>query len=101
MAIGVQCVLQLLLEVDMRPCDTVVKRPITSTDVMSPCYTQRKPSHILIYTEDYTFSYHSKKFICACSHYSAHAHVTNSEVENLNVLKLPLDAQGNGRFPTV
>ena len=35
-------------------------------------YTKRRPN--LMYTVDYTFSYHSQKFIHACMKSSAHAH---------------------------
>ena len=42
----------------------------------------------LIYTVDHTFSYCSKKFICACSHSSANAHSTIFRGRNLNISKL-------------
>ena len=69
-------VLQLPSEVRTWPCDIVAKRPFTFTRLLSPCYTERRPSHNLIYTVDYTFSYCSKKFIyhtlafvCVCPWY--------------------------------
>ena len=77
-------VVQLPSEDHMEPCDTVEKRPLTSTHLMSPCYTERRPSHNIIYTVDYKFSYHGNTFICTCSHSSLH----NSEAEILNILKL-------------
>ena len=56
-------VIQLPSEVCMRPCDTMVKCPFTSTRLMSAYYTESSPSHNLIYTVDHTFSYCSKKKI--------------------------------------
>ena len=55
-------------------CDTVAKRPFTSTHLMLPYYTERQPSHKLMYTVDHTFGYHSQKFICTCMKWSMHAH---------------------------
>ena len=40
----------------MRPCDTVVKRPLTSTHLLPLYYTERQPSHNLIYTPWTTLS---------------------------------------------
>ena len=34
----------------MQSCDTLEKRPITSTRPMLPGYTERRPSHTLVYT---------------------------------------------------
>ena len=55
-------------------CHLVVERPCTSIRLMSPYYTERRPSHNLIYTVDYTFRYRSKKYLCACLLSSTHAH---------------------------
>ena len=46
------------------------------THLMSPCYTERRPNHNLMYTVGHTFSYCSQKFIHACAKSSAHAHGT-------------------------
>ena len=78
-------VIQLLSEVHMQPCDTMAKRPFTSTHLMSLCYTKRRPSHNLIHTVDHIFSCCSEKFICACSLLSAHAHSYKIRLEILNI----------------
>ena len=59
-------VFQLPSKMCMRPFDTVVKYPFTSTHLMLLYYTERQLSHNLIYTVDHNSSYSSKKFICAC-----------------------------------
>ena len=71
---------------------------ITSTHLMSPYYTERRPSHNLMYTVDHTFTYSSEKFLCACAESSMHAHTTKSDMQ---ILKLPLKMIGNGFFATV
>ena len=82
-------VLQLPSEVRMRPCDIVAECPFTSSHLMSPCYTERRLSHNVMYTVDYTFSYCSKKFIlrmlvfvCACPWYQL------QRQNFINILKL-------------
>ena len=74
----------------MRACDTVAKRPFTSTHLMSPYYTERRPSQNLIYTVDYTFNYRSTKFICACSHTSVYAQSEVVREGNLKHFKIRL-----------
>ena len=72
----------------MQSCDTVVQCPFTSTHLMLPYYTERRPSENLINTMGYTYSYHSKKFICTWSHHLRMLMVLNSEAEIFNILKL-------------
>ena len=60
----------------------------TSTHFMLLYYTKRGPSHDLMYIVEHTFGHRSKKFICACTESSTHAHSTKSVVEILNILKL-------------
>ena len=81
---------QLPSEVCMQPSDIVAKRPFTPTGLMLLYYSERRPSHNLTYTFDYTFKYHSMKFICECSDSSAQAHVNAVRgVKILNIWKLP------------
>ena len=63
-------------------CDIETKHPFTSSSLMLPCYTERRPSHNLIYSMDHTFSYRSKKFICASSLSPMHTH--GSEIRGGN-----------------
>ena len=53
-----------------------------------------------MYTIDHTFSYGSKKFICACTKSSAHAHGTKIRDGNVKLLETTMGSQGNGWFTT-
>ena len=57
----------------------------TSMHLMSLYYTERQPSHNLMYTMYHTFGYRSKKFICTCTESSTYAHRMKSEMEILNI----------------
>ena len=79
-------VLQLPSEVCRRSCNTLAKRPFTSTHLMSPYYTERQPSHNLIYTVDHT------PLVTIARNSRIHLPrltVPNSEAEIINMLKLP------------
>ena len=69
-------------------CDTVVKHPLTSTRLMSLCYTKRRPSHNFIYTVDYTFRYCGKNLFVHARFYLRMLMVPKSEAEILNISKL-------------
>ena len=74
------------------------KTSMYPTHLLSLYYTKRWPSHNLIYTMDHTFSSHCKKFICACSHLSAHAYGTKFRGRNFKHFK---SSTGRVRIGTV
>ena len=67
----------------------------TSTHLMVLYNTEGPPCHNLIYTVDHTFSYYSKKFICACLHLCVHVHSSEFRGRNIKHFKTLVEWQGD------
>ena len=59
----------------------------TLTHLMLLYYTERRLNHNLMYNVDHTFSYPSKKFICACVKLSVHADGTEFRGGHVKFMK--------------